>query len=132
VSCLWLMLSLPVITWARFLIWLDLGVLIYWFYGRRHSPLADRQEQRRTSGAAAFGDFITMLGGLTLFNGIAVTLLAYMTEFGITTEVTAKWGEIGLTPEGADVVALQVVAAGAILLVIGRVIARKGASPATT
>jgi APA family basic amino acid/polyamine antiporter len=133
-SCLWLMLSLPVITWARFLIWLDIGVLIYWFYGRKHSPLADRQAQRRTASATAFGDFVTMLGGLTLFNGIAVTLLAYMTEFGITTEVTAKWGEIGLTPEGADVVALQVVGAGAILLIIGRVIARMGtgATPATT
>jgi len=131
-SCLWLMLSLPVITWARFLIWLDLGVLIYWFYGRKHSPLADRAAQERTPGTVAFGDFVTMLGALAFFNGVAVALLAYMTEFGITTEVTAKWHEIGLTPESSDMVALQVVGAGVVLYFIGRAIARMGggANPA--
>ena len=42
VSCLYLMLSLPVATWVRFLGWLNVGMLIYWFYGRVHSPLATR------------------------------------------------------------------------------------------
>ena len=31
-----------------------------------------------------------------------------MTEFGVTTETTAKWVEIGVTPEGADTLGLQV------------------------
>ena len=44
VSCVYLMVSLSVMTWVRFLVWLDLGMLIYWFYGRTHSPLADRAE----------------------------------------------------------------------------------------
>ena len=44
-SCLYLMLSLPVITWVRFLVWLDIGLAIYWFYGRSHSPLADQAER---------------------------------------------------------------------------------------
>jgi basic amino acid/polyamine antiporter, APA family len=37
--CTALMLSLPILTWIRFFIWLALGVLIYFFYGRSHSRL---------------------------------------------------------------------------------------------
>jgi len=126
-SCLWLMLSLPVLTWVRFLVWLDIGILIYWFYGRRHSPLADRAEQAAQSGALAAGNFLTVVGLLTLFNGLCITLLAYMTEFGVTTEVTAKWAEISVTPEAADTVGLTVLAIGAVVLGAGRAVARSGA-----
>lgn len=38
--CLWLMLSLPWLTWVRFLIWLGLGLVIYFSYSRTHSLLA--------------------------------------------------------------------------------------------
>jgi APA family basic amino acid/polyamine antiporter len=37
--CGTLMLSLPVITWRRFFIWLALGLVIYFLYGVRHSKL---------------------------------------------------------------------------------------------
>ncbi len=37
--CVWLMLSLPLLTWLRFLLWLALGLGIYFFYSRRHSRL---------------------------------------------------------------------------------------------
>ena len=46
-SCLYLMVSLSVMTWVRFLGWLDIGMVIYWFYGRTHSPLVDRAEAAR-------------------------------------------------------------------------------------
>ena len=65
---------------------------------------------------------------LVLFNGLCMTLLAYMTEFGVTTEVTAKWNEIGVTPESADALGLQVLGVGAVLWVIGRVLARASGS----
>ncbi len=126
-SCMWLMLSLPVVTWIRFLVWLDIGILIYWFYGRTHSPLANPAERAARSTAAGVANFLTMAGLLTLFNGVCMTLLAYMTEFGVTTEITAKWAEIGVTPESADALGLQVLAVGAVLWVIGRVLARSGA-----
>jgi APA family basic amino acid/polyamine antiporter len=129
-SCLWLMLSLPVITWVRFLVWLDIGIFIYWSYGRRHSPLANRIELATRSAAEGFGNLVTMLGALALFNGFFVTILAYMTEFGVTTETTAKWHEIGVTPEGADTVGLQVLVVGVVLFVLGRLVARTGARPA--
>ena len=38
-SCLMLMLSLPVGNWLRLIVWLGLGLLIYFLYGRHHSEL---------------------------------------------------------------------------------------------
>ena len=37
--CLYLMSTLPVETWIRFLIWMALGFVIYFVYGRSHSRL---------------------------------------------------------------------------------------------
>jgi hypothetical protein len=125
------MLSLPVITWVRFLVWLDIGIFIYWFYGRTHSPLADEVEQRSRPAFESFGNFVTMLGMLTLFNGFFMTLLGYMTEFGITTETTAKWQEIGVTPEGADTLGLQVLAIGLGIFIVGWLVTRTAARPQT-
>ncbi|MGE3521041.1 MAG: amino acid permease, partial [Vicinamibacterales bacterium] len=90
-SCLWLMLSLPILTWVRFLVWLDIGMLIYWLYGRRNSRLVDPADEQTGTPMSAAGDFVTMIGALGLLNGLFMTLLAYMTEAGITTEATAKW-----------------------------------------
>ena len=42
-ACLWLMLNLTGLTWIRFLIWMVIGVAVYWLYGRRHSVLAQRE-----------------------------------------------------------------------------------------
>ncbi|MBB4684798.1 APC family permease [Amycolatopsis jiangsuensis] len=43
-ACFYLMLNLDVLTWIRFAAWLVLGLLIYFFYGRKHSRLAAREE----------------------------------------------------------------------------------------
>ena len=135
-SCLYLMLSLPVITWVRFLVWLDIGIFIYWFYGRRNSPLVNRAEADGRPVAEGFGNLVTMLGALFLFNGFFMTLLGYMTRFGVTTEITAKWSELdailarigqGVTPESADVLGWQVLGLGVLLFVVGRLVARAGA-----
>lgn len=36
------MLNLTGLTWIRFLIWMAIGVVIYFLYGRRRSVLATR------------------------------------------------------------------------------------------
>ena len=100
-SCSYLMLSLPVLTWVRFLVWLDIGLLIYWFYGRTHSPLSDKQEAARRTPLQSLANLITILGLLLIFNAACITVLGYMTEFGVTTETLAKWSE--LSQLGVDV-----------------------------
>ena len=37
--CFVLMLSLPVLTWIRFFVWLAIGLVIYFLYGAGHSKL---------------------------------------------------------------------------------------------
>ena len=44
--CLGLMLSLPLITWIRFLAWLTIGLIIYFSYGARHSRLAESESYK--------------------------------------------------------------------------------------
>ncbi len=39
-ACLYLMLNLNVLTWIRFAVWLVLGLVLYFAYGRRHSRFA--------------------------------------------------------------------------------------------
>ena len=126
VSCLWLMLNLPVITWVRFLVWLDIGILIYWFYGRTHSPLADAAERSKRSMIESLGNFVLVAGALTLFNGFFITLIAYMTEYGVTSEVTAKWHEINVTPQDADSLGLRILGTGLAVFVVGLVVRAAG------
>jgi APA family basic amino acid/polyamine antiporter len=46
VACLYLMLELPKVTWIRFVIWLAVGLVIYFTYGYTHSTLRRRAEER--------------------------------------------------------------------------------------
>jgi APA family basic amino acid/polyamine antiporter len=41
-ACLWLMVNLSVETWIRFIVWMALGVIIYFAYSRRHSMMERR------------------------------------------------------------------------------------------
>ena len=43
VACLWLMLNLTALTWIRFVVWMVVGVAIYYLYGRRHSRVGAEQ-----------------------------------------------------------------------------------------
>jgi APA family basic amino acid/polyamine antiporter len=40
ISALMLMVMLPLETWIRLLVWFGIGMVVYFFYGARHSKLA--------------------------------------------------------------------------------------------
>jgi basic amino acid/polyamine antiporter, APA family len=131
--CGYLMLTLSVMTWVRFLGWLDIGMIIYWFYGRTHSPLVNATEAGARSGLENFANFLKMLGYMLLFNGFCITLLAYLTEWGVTNETLAKWSELDdllqyagmhINPEIADAFGLKIILAGAVVAAAGFVLAR--------
>jgi basic amino acid/polyamine antiporter, APA family len=119
VSCSYLMLSLPILTWVRFLVWLDIGMVIYWFYGRTHSPLVNQQEAAARTPLQSLANFISTLGLLLIFNAACITVLGFMTEFGITNETTAKWSEIGVSAEQADAFGLRLLAVSVAVWAIG-------------
>ena len=132
-SCIYLMVNLTVMTWVRFLVWLDFGMIIYWFYGRTHSPLVNQAESAARTATENLANFLKIAGYMLLFNGFSITLLALLTEWGVTKEELAKWHEldsvlsrIGLhiSPEIADAFGLKILIAGAVVLGIGLVVAR--------
>jgi APA family basic amino acid/polyamine antiporter len=41
--CLLLMIGLPLDTWLRLVIWMAIGLTVYFFYGRRHSVLRRKE-----------------------------------------------------------------------------------------
>ncbi|QEV20863.1 amino acid permease [Streptomyces alboniger] len=50
-ASVWLMLNLPAETWLRFGIWMALGFVVYFAYGRSHSQLGRRGKQLSTDDA---------------------------------------------------------------------------------
>ena len=134
-SCLYLMVSLSVMTWVRLLVWLDIGMLIYWFYSRTHSPLADPREAAARTGLENLGNTLTMAGYLLTFNGVAIVVLAVLTEWGITTETLARWNEldaltsrvgIEITPQIADRLGLSILTMGVSVTILGFSLAHLG------
>ena len=137
-SCLYLMVSLSVMTWVRLLVWLDLGMLIYWFYGRTHSPLADPREAAARTAGEGVANTLKIAGYLLMFNGGAITLLALLTEWNVTTEALAHWSELDaltsrigvrVTPEIADSFGLTILGAGVAVAAVGWVIGRTAGNP---
>lgn len=42
-SCLYLMLGLPLATWVRLIVWMLIGLIVYFAYGRQHSKVGNQK-----------------------------------------------------------------------------------------
>jgi len=134
VSCAYLMLSLTIMTWVRFLVWLDLGMVIYWFYGRTHSQLANAAESAARSGGESLGNFLKMSGYMLMFNGFCIALLGVLTQIGVTKEDLVRWHEVDsmlsnwfglhISPDIADTFGLTILVIGVVATAIGFGVAR--------
>jgi APA family basic amino acid/polyamine antiporter len=138
--CVYLMVSLSVMTWVRFLVWLDAGMVIYWFYGRTHSPLVNKVEAAARTGVESLANFLRILGFMLLFNGFSITLLAVLTEVGVTNETLAKWSELDwvlqhigthISPEIAVAFGLKILAVGAGVTAAGYLLGRSTGTSAS-
>jgi hypothetical protein len=128
------MVNLTVMTWVRFLVWLDLGMVIYWFYGRTHSQLANKAEAAARSTTESLGNFLKIAGYMLAFNGFSIMLLGLLTEWGVTSETLAKWHELDtmlsnwfglhISPQIADRFGLTILGLGVVSTAIGFALSR--------
>jgi len=92
-SSLWLMYSLPVLTWIRFLVWLDLGIIIYYFYSRSHSRLAKNHNIVANKSLKHCLNFFSII---ILCNGLMFGLLSTLAIIGLTS--TKSWEAVHFDP----------------------------------
>jgi uncharacterized membrane protein len=109
-------------------------MVIYWFYGRTHSQLANPAEAAARTGAESLGNFLKMAGYMLMFNGFCIVLLGLLTEWGAISEELAKWHELDtmltnwfglhINPQIADAFGLKILAIGLVATVVGFVLTR--------
>lgn len=54
-ACVYLATNLPNLTWIRFVVWISIGLVVYFAYGRRHSLLAGQGDLPPTLGKSLPG-----------------------------------------------------------------------------
>ena len=111
----YLMYSLPVITWIRFLAWLDIGLLIYYFYGRTHSRIAEKVKRNIIF---SWHDTIEFFGIFAFINGFLFGILSLLVIAGATSMKT--WNEIHLDPNHSLIVCFVLIAIGASMFFVAR------------
>ena len=95
-------------------------MVIYWFYGRTHSPLVNAGRGDAADGRCRrWRTSSRRFGLLLIFNAACIAILGFFTEWGITNETTAKWAEIGVTADQADTFGLQFLAVSIAVWVVG-------------
>jgi len=121
---LYLMYSLPVLTWIRFLAWLDIGLLIYYFYSRTHSRISDKVERDKTFHWQSLVEFF---GIFAFINGFLFGLLSLLAATGAT--AIKYWDEINLDPSHMLVVCGILIVVGLTMFIGGKLGKRNNHEP---
>jgi len=116
ISSLYLMYSLPVLTWLRFLAWLDIGLLIYYFYGRTHSRISVNVNRDKTF---SWKDMLEFFGIFALINGLLFGILSILAITGATS--LKSWDEISFEPHHSLIVCGILILAGLVMFFTGRI-----------
>ena len=72
---------------------LDAGVLIYWFYFRRRRPVRPAWRESRTP-LRSLADVMLAAGVVLFVSALWLTMLAALTQFGLTDPMTADWSAL--------------------------------------
>jgi len=110
------MYSLPVLTWIRFLAWLDIGLLIYYFYSRTHSRLAEKANRDMVFH---WRDMIEFFGIFALINGFLFGIMSLLAKTGLAS--MKSWNEISLNPGHTLIVCIILIVAGSAMFLTGRI-----------
>jgi APA family basic amino acid/polyamine antiporter len=125
-SCLYLMISLPRITWVRFGVWLAVGLLIYASYGLSHSRLLETEKHRWALRMFLSGTSAIVLGFVSLAASHHYREeLERVATGGATVQISYFRSMLRLTDLGFEAGVIL----GALLIIAGVVISQKGAQP---
>jgi APA family basic amino acid/polyamine antiporter len=88
-----MMVSLPLITWYRLIIWLLIGLCIYWTYGVRHSLVANGLGAPERRNGLVVADICLLALGLFLFVS-GFTLTRTLDFSGWARSAVMVWGAV--------------------------------------
>jgi hypothetical protein len=106
---------MPIVAAGALLAAVDLGILIYWCYWRAPRKARAGRIPPRTP-MRSLADVIQAAGLVLIVTALWLTILGFLTEFGITSETTAHWSDLAAI--GFQVTAGQPSAFGARCLVV--------------
>ncbi len=115
--CSYLMIQLPWLTWVRFVLWLFLGLLIYFLYGIERSSLYQDRMKTHPQLRLQVGFYRQMIGG-GLLAGSGLLLYSGLAQHGALSD---RVGSALAIPYQGDKLHASITFAGVVLLGLGLV-----------
>jgi APA family basic amino acid/polyamine antiporter len=124
-SCAYLMTQLPLLTWVRFLVWLFIGLVIYFLYGAERSDLSQQAEEDQRP--ALHGQLVVWrrcIGVLLLIASAVLFYSGLMKHAGLSGRI----GQALAIPFVGDTLHRSLIWAGSVMLMLSLIFFGKAAS----